>query len=401
MVDLMNGSLDKKELILFGTGKVANRMERVYTSYGYKVKYYCYTSAKGNNVEQYRGKTVLSLDELVEYCKQHENVIVQIASSFESEILPELKGRNLNATILLNNDFRFFRYSKRMDYLYKQGNSYREMALSDSANYRKYFARNLAWEQLDNYNLETDTVNIILSCPKTGSTTIFDSCTASQEMTNPVYISYSMLPFSKEYFEVLSKCKRKYISGVREPISQMISMIYFLWYTRNYLFDSTNKFPDIVDCQYWFDEHFINHKESNSFEIFCDIMKTSCGIIDFYEKEYPAMTGVDLFRYPFDKEKGYTIISEGNFQILVYRLDKLNDLEPEIANYFNAGDFALFSSNRSEDTVYKDIYKRGCEEIKIKREFIDRLYDSKLMKWCYTDEEINAFRNKWDKNIID
>lgn len=402
MVSLLNGNWNTKELIFFGTGSLANRMERIYQSYGYEVKYYCYTSAKGNNAEQYKGKTVFSVDELIQYCNRNHDTVIQIASSYENEIMDMLKEKNINATILIQNDFHFFINSKKLDYLNKKNPSYRTMAIKDSANCRKYFARNLAWEQLDYYNLEKDVINIILSSPKTGSTTIFESCMASQDIIDPVYISYTMKPFSKEYFDVLSGCQKRFISGIREPISQIISMFFYLWYTRNYMFDSLDLFPDHTDCQYWFNEHFAKEdKIDNAFEIFCEVMEFSSGEIDFYEKDYSIMTGIDLLQYPFDKEKGYSIIKENNSEILVYRLDKLNELESTVGKYFGAKDFSLINSNCSDDRIYKSLYKKACDSIRMKRSFIESIYNKKLVQWCYTEEEIEGFWKKWKDNIID
>jgi len=404
MVNLLNGDVfHNKEIILYGMGSRANNMERMYKSYGYEVKYYCYSFAVGNGKELYRGKRVLTPDELVEYCKTaKEEVIVQIASSFEEDILKDLQQKQLKATLLLYNDYAFFIRSQKLHFLEKANENYRKEALLDYANERKYFARNLAWADLDFYNLQKDTLNIILSCPKTGSTTLFESCIASKQVIHPVYISYTMKPFSKEYFSAISQCKKRFIGGVREPISQMMSILFFLWYTRECMFDSIYKFKNIGDCQYWFDEHFVNKgSEENALEIFCDVMETTCDIIDFYENDYYEMTGINLFNYSFNKQKGYVIIREGNVEVLIYRLDKLNQLAPVIGNYLGDQNFQLVDANRSEDRIYKEMYHKAIETIQIKKDFLEECYNSKLVQWCYTGEEIEKFKEKWEKNVVD
>lgn len=403
MVNLLNGDiLHNKELIFYGIGSRADNMERIYESYGYYIKYFCYSNAHGNGEELHHGKRVLSFQELIYYCKvSKENVIIQIASSFEREILECLQQEKIKASLLVYNDFRFFIRDRKISYLEKMNKNYRKQALLDYANNRKYFARNLAWELLDNYNLEKDILNIIYSSPKTGSTTLAKSFSASKNIIEPIYVSYSMNPFSKEYLEVISKCKKRFIGGVREPISQMLSLIFFLWYTRDSMFDSANKYMNIGDCQYWFDEHFINKgNEENALEIFCKIMETTCNEIDFYENEYFHTTGINLFKYSFDKDKGYTIIKEGNTEILIYRLDKLNNLVQIIGDYFGDDNFQIIDANKSENSIYAEMYRKAKNSIKIKKEFLEKCYNSKLIRWCYTNDEIEKFKLNWNNNII-
>ncbi len=404
MVNLLNGNiLHNNELIFYGTGKRADNMQRVYESYGYYIKFFCYSDALGSGEELHNGKIVLSFNELIKYCEDSDkDVTIQIASSYEKEILVKLQQKNVKASILVYNDFRFFIRNKKINYLEIINENYRKKSISDYANKRKYFARSLAWELLDNYNLEKDILNIILSSPKTGSATIAESCSVSKKIIEPIYISYSMNPFSKEYLEVISKSKKRFIGGVREPISQMLSVIFFLWYNRDSMFDSSYKYKNIGDCQYWFDEHFVNNgNEENALEIFCDVMKTNCNEIDFYENDYFNITGVNLFNYDFDRHKGYTIINEGNTEILIYRLDKLNSLTEVIGDYFGDKDFHIVDANRSEYSIYNEMYRKAKEKIRIKKWFLNKCYSSKLIQWCYTKDEIEQFKENWKSNIIE
>lgn len=403
MINLLNANIHEiSDLIIYGNGSAASKMEKYYESQGKNILYFCYSNAKGEG-ETHHGKRVLNLRELFDYCEKNKDVYIQIASTYEQEILDDLRVKNINATLLLENDFKYFIRSNQLEYIGKSGDNYRRESIKDYAYERKYFARRLAWDQLSEYNLSKDTVNMILGCPKTGTTSVFESfLNMKGKLNTPVYVSYSMQCFSQEQIDVIRNAEKRILGGVREPISQMISMFFFLWYTRLYLFDDKNKFKDIEDLQYWFDEHFVKDekKDENAFEIFCDIMMTTCNEIDFYEKEYKNCLGIDLFDYKFDKEKGYAIIESGNTEIFIYRLDKLNSLESRIGEFFGVSEFQLISSNRSEDRVYRELYKEAMSKIKIKKEFLDKCYNSKLIRWCYTDTEIEQFREKWKDNII-
>ena len=42
--------------------------------------------------------------------------------------------------------------------------------------------------------------------------------------------------------------------------------------------------------------------------------------------------GIDVFAYPFDAEKGYTLIKEGNIELLLMKMEKLSELENVIGH---------------------------------------------------------------------
>lgn len=394
--------LKEKDIILYGAGKRSKRMILTYISYNIKISYVSYSAAKEEK-EYYENIPVLSYSNMLLFCAEKTNVVIQIASSFEVDIVEQLKTDGIKCPILVYNDFLFLIRNKKLNYLLKMGNNYRRQCLEDYAKNFKYFSRNLAWQQLDPYNLEEDVLNIILGCPKTGTTTVNESLCHCKKIISPIYISYSMNLMSDEYKDLILKSKKRIITGVREPISQMLSMLFFLWYTRESLFDTTEKFPNITDCQYWFDQHFIKKTqddEENVFDIFCRIMCTNCNILDFFEKDFYNLTKIDIYKHKFNKEEGYTTFKENQTEIFIYRIDKLNDLSEEIGNFFGEDPINIISANQSKDRIYKALYKEALKKIRIPRKFIDQCYDSKIIKWCYTESEIQTFYKKWENNIM-
>jgi len=406
MTNLQNiktfGELKNKTIILFGLGKRAKQMLLTYQSYGLNVSFISYSSANNDN-EFYNGIKVLRYTDMLCYCHEHTNVVIQIASTYESDILNQFRKENLSNQILCYNDYRYIIRNIKITKLEKLNKQYRIQCLEDYANKYKYFSRELAWAMLDSYNIFEDTINMIIGCPKTGTTSIFESMCLSNYIINPIYISYSMRLMSQEYFKIISKCKKRIISGVREPISQMLSVIFFLWYTRESLFDSSDKFINITDCQYWFNQHYVKNIDSieeNVFDIFCRILQTDCNIISFYEEEFFEVTGINIFDYEFDQEKGYSVIKSGNTDVFIYRLDHLDLLAPRIGEFFGDNQFQLQSANRSEDRIYKDLYHQTIKNIKIPKDFIDLCYSSNTMRWFFSDKEIQMFYDKWNSNII-
>jgi len=126
------------------------------------------------------------------------------------------------------------------------------------------------------------------------------------------------------------------------------------------------------------------------------------GYFDWFEKELKAGFGIDLLALHFDKEKGYSIIKQGNIEVLAMKCEKLNSLESVIGEFVGAPNFKLINANEaSEKTIY-NLYKKTREIIKIPRRLVSRYYDNNpYMDHFYTKEEKREFLKKWENNIVD
>ena len=130
----------------------------------------------------------------------------------------------------------------------------------------------------------------------------------------------------------------KIITGVRFPLERDISMYFHNAYgiemyplsepgkVDEVIADFNDAFPVLSSAQ-WFDD------------------------------ELKRLTGVDIFAHPFDREKGFTEITAGRFNVFVYRLDKLDTLQPELARFLGHPDFRLIKMNESASKRYTDLYR--------------------------------------------
>lgn len=105
---------------------------------------------------------------------------------------------------------------------------------------------------------------------------------------------------------------------------------------------------------------------------------------------------------PFDKEKGYSIIRKDSVEIFVYKMEKLNQLEHELRDFLELDDFCIRHNNNSEEKSYVLTYKCVKENIRLKQAYVDFYYkDNPRMKHFYKEEEIRAFRDKWQKKVME
>ena len=132
-----------------------------------------------------------------------------------------------------------------------------------------------------------------------------------------------------------------------------------------------------------------------------EIVENESDIFSWFDYEIKALFGVDIYEYPFDKEKGYSIIEHDNVQILIYKCEKLYQLEKVLAEFLKIPDFRLEKSNQGEEKIYAYVYKKFKEEVKLNLQYFDYYYTNNLkLKHFYTDFEIEYFKEKWKKKVV-
>ncbi len=215
----------------------------------------------------------------------------------------------------------------------------------------------------------------------------------------------------KSEYEFLFK-KIRIITAVREPISQNVSTIYqflsmcgseyqpflsvLMMVLKNIDKESLDEIKSIMindggDIQQIFDMFVDKNKNTK-------IYGTSRHAIQNFIPDF-CENIIDITAYPFDKEKGYTIIKEDNIEIFVYQLEKLNNIIPELSAWVGVPFDSLEIDNVASSKWTGESYKQAQKEIRFSKEYFDRCYNEKYVKHFYSDSDIEKFKNKWKGNV--
>jgi hypothetical protein len=117
--------------------------------------------------------------------------------------------------------------------------------------------------------------------------------------------------------------------------------------------------------------------------------------INWFDKEVLQVTGINVFDYTFDKDKGLSIITKGKFKLLVFRIDKLNGLEHEISKFIGDENFRILSTNSSDDGQYIKQLKEYKNKYKYEIDKVKKFSNSIYMSHFYKPEEIENFALRW------
>jgi len=244
---------------------------------------------------------------------------------------------------------------------------------------------------------------------KAGGTSIFTSLSAIKIQsyhTHYINIDTFAEPEIKEYLAtLLNEFKKlqplKIITLAREPLSRNYSAFFqIIFYDfLKYFLQSGKSFADL--CAEWMEKYYDYHYLITGYNEH-QYKNNRFGYFDWFEKELKAGFGVDILAHPFDKEKGYSIIKQGNIEVLVMKMEKLNSLEKVIGEFVGAPNFKLINANEASSKATYDLYKKTREIIKIPKRLVSRYYDhNPYMDHFYTEQEKAEFLKKWEKNIAE
>ncbi len=201
----------------------------------------------------------------------------------------------------------------------------------------------------------------------------------------PYAVKYAGL-LRKKILRWNKKNKLKIITISREPIGREISSYFEL--------------AQRID-------HGLKDRDKNKFAV--NVMKYIIYKLDeidnednffitkWFNRELRTTFSVDIYEYPFDYEKGYTIINNNNIEVLLLKYEKLdttfNDAINEFFHINEKIDLQKFNIGRNK--WYSEIYSKVKRNINIPQNICNKVYNIRYVKYFYTNDEIKYFLKKW------
>lgn len=219
---------------------------------------------------------------------------------------------------------------------------------------------------------------LVYQMGKVGSSTVWDSL--RYYGIKPVFHLHLLNPPVNSYGKrinryIISKSRKAdLITLVRNPIARIISG--FQGYISRNLNSSMEE---------------LNKK-------FLELTSSDHPSFRWFDWEMKPVTGIDVFKTRFPKKKGWQIIEKDDYRLLIVKLeleDKL--IEESIQKFLDLNpDFQLVRSNVTTKKEFGDIYDKFKKQLKLPKDYLDMMLNSKYCKHFYTKGEIDNIRKKYD-----
>lgn len=389
-----------KGVVLFGCGSAGAYAKRVLDRFEKKI--ICFVD---NEQEKWGshccGIPVKSVKEMLSILEEDEHIVIQITDERSDEIEKQLLELDVSdKRIISYGEFeqRILDLSRYL-YLKKEGITVDDpIYTAELDSYNAYRKGHMA-KVIMRHNLCGPSENIFINAaPKTGNTTLISSLERAGISCFQGRQGY----FTKIWdFMPLKGKKIKMILGVREPFSQLLSMMFHM---QSNFWDQTAYWENGGDVQKIFNDVIAQEIKENKIIPYYDREKNKAHQTRFVEKHFAEAVEnifhIDVYDHPFDCERGYSIIQHENVELFVYQLEKLSQLENVLGEFLNIDDFVLYTDNVGDLQWYKKYYREAKKNLKIDRKLFNEVYSDQYMKHFYSEKQINVFREKWEKNLL-
>jgi hypothetical protein len=168
--------------------------------------------------------------------------------------------------------------------------------------------------------------------------------------------------------------KLQVISGVREPVALGLSSIF-----ENYF----EQFSDLGAGALDYCRETLLHP------------KTLRYVQHWFDLELKRTTGIDVYRVPFPRRKGYAIYENRWVRVLVYRFEALDRLPIMLREFLGCKISAIAIRNTGLAKTYGGLYQQVQARLVLPPDFVAAQYASRMMQHFYTETERRAFQRRW------
>lgn len=227
--------------------------------------------------------------------------------------------------------------------------------------------------------LHNDEIILVYQKGKVGSSSVYRSLRKYNRNVLHCHTLADIGEGENDLCQLLNLKSGKIITLVRDPIARRISE---MWEN----ISSVGRYSTEVDFteieKYYFKKGFWH------------------GDAEWFDEQMKTFFNIDVFEYPFDTEKGYAVIKQGNIEVLLLKLETLNKMEGVIGDFLGIKNFQLSRNNVGKEKLYRFAFQSFKESFTILQEEIEELYrKSKYMQYFYSEQEREELYAKWAKRV--
>lgn len=164
------------------------------------------------------------------------------------------------------------------------------------------------------------------------------------------------------------------ITGVRDPFSRAISAY----------FEQSHYFGGVPEE--WDYDQIKDDLEKRAF---------FHATTSWFDQEIKRFSGIDVLDSNFDPELGYKTYRKGKIRIFVYRMDKLDGLGPQIADFLGRADFEILKTNDTSDTQNAAKYRDFTKRYRYNPALAEALVGTRYVQTFFSPDEIAALEGRW------
>lgn len=126
-------------------------------------------------------------------------------------------------------------------------------------------------------------------------------------------------------------------------------------------------------------------------------LESSLEVLRWYDTEFNINLGVDIYQFLFNPKDGFTHYKKDKNKYTVLQSELADDQKANFLQkqYTDLKIDNIKKGNVSVNKHYSELYKEFKKEVMFEEDYLDKVYNSKYMRYFYTEDQLKSFRSKW------
>jgi len=118
--------------------------------------------------------------------------------------------------------------------------------------------------------------------------------------------------------------------------------------------------------------------------------------LNWFDSEFKAALGIDVYNHPFPKETGYLQFQEGPFDVLIIRSELEDETKSRVVSDFVGTDeLPIVRSRVGEQQPYSEVYKAFKQQVTVPEEYLDTIVNSRFAQHFFTQDMLSAMAERF------
>ena len=356
---------------------------------------------------------IISVDEMRTYCNLHEDciIILAVGEKFDKEVYQQIMNLGIRNKVIEYGMFIALCIREYVDLHIKKYDC--NLAYQYYQQYYNFVNDSMVkgYRPLVQYLDKNSSFVTVVGPPKTGNNTILKALHNQRILTVAFHNGSGFWEKSSKskWMELVKSGCKKFVIGLREPISQNVSLM-FNEIINMFSLGVSDEQINNLDAQELFSKLIeplaMGYEVEDTmlikrYEIEGESEAKEHFIQNYCDGMIKSVLGIDVYSVDFDQEKGYGI-GEGDDgkQFFIYQIEKLAGLEKEMAEFLGIEKICFQKENNGLKKYYSKEYHIFLQNFTLSKNYFDFCYNHKYVKKFYSNEDVERFKKRWEEHIL-
>jgi len=119
---------------------------------------------------------------------------------------------------------------------------------------------------------------------------------------------------------------------------------------------------------------------------------------NWFDAEIKDVFGVDVFDYPFDRERGFAIIDHPKIKLLILRTDRLGDVLTDALYQFMGVRIIQKNANTAKNKAYGAAYGEMKNKLVLPEALCQKIYSNRFSRHFFSEREREELIARYSQN---